>query len=429
MKTEHTLNSQTPPKAKSYSFKNTSYLKGDQFIENETLTVHNNLISDQVNESETLEIDASNFIILPGLINSHTHSPMNFLRGLVHGQKNMIENIFFKMESKLTAKLVKDLSYSYIISGIKSGTTSFVDHYYFSEEIGNCLKILGMRGFIGETLADLSGAFPSNKTLTKVKKEIDNWQLGETISPIICPHAIDTVSDQYAKEISDFLKSSGLPIHFHLSQTQSEWDYCHKEYGCSPTQKALKRGWLGDRSQAVHLLHVNDDDLKILKDSGTTITTCPSSQIIYEKLAPIERFYKNQIPLTLATDCAASNDQADLLQEAKILSLLLKDRGVDDDDLYQKVFFSMTQNPSQVFDSRIGSIKNNNFADLIFIEKNIINQPIKDIWSHIIFSLSNSDVLHSMINGKWVLWNREIQFLNEKDCMEQYLKAIKELES
>ncbi|MCJ8277964.1 MAG: amidohydrolase family protein, partial [Bdellovibrionales bacterium] len=391
-----------------------------------SLTIEGRTIH-SVGQNHGEEMDGSGYLVIPGLINSHTHSPMVFLRDRCHGQDNMIDEIFFKTESQLNSDMTENLSYPYLLSGLKSGVTSFVEHYYCIDGIARAFEKVGLRAFLGETLADIGGAFPSTGGLDNFKAPTKSWSYSDRIQPVLCPHATDTVSPDMAQAISEFAREKKLSLHFHLSQRKEELAAIQKKFGKTPVQLADEWGWLGKNSLAVHLLHVGDTDLQILKDSGTCVVSSPSSQILYERLAPIDQFYNRGIPLSLGTDCAASNDQADLLSELKIFTLLMKDRGITNKGLYQEAFTTVTVNPARALNAPIGQILPGFKADLVFVKQALDTLPLEDIWTHLIFSYSSRHVDHVMVDGRFVLFNKDLCLADECELQEQFTKYLREI--
>lgn len=414
----------SPLLSSTNTFTNIDVLTDQGLVKNTSITIEGNKILSigKVN-NKAKEISMPGYLVVPGMVNSHTHSPMNFLRDLCHGNKNMIEDIFFKTESQLNNSLSENLSFAYILSGLKSGVTSFVEHYYFIEGISNAFEKIGLRAFVGETLADIGGAFPSDKSLSEFKTLVNKWPYSDRISPIVCPHAADTVSPEFAKKVADFAQIENLPLHFHLAQRKSEYDTLYNKFQKTPVELANEWGWLSEKSLAVHLLHVNDNDIKILKDSGTTAVSCPSSQIIYEFLAPIDKFYNANLNLSLGTDCAASNDQANILSELKVLTLLMKDRGIEGDNLYKNLFKTVTTNPAETLDAKIGKIKPGYLADLVFVNQSLDTLPLRDIWTHMLFSYESQHIDHVMVDGKFVLFEKQLCQANESELYKKFESA------
>ncbi len=388
-------------------------------------------------------IDARGFIAIPGLINAHTHAPMGFFRGLGHGLDNMIETFLFPAERFLTPDLIEPLSYSYICSGLRSGVTCFADHYYFSRGVARALDRFGVRGVVGETVADLGGAFPSDGAWRNAQNLIEHWDFSSRIIPAIAPHAADTVSLGLLKEMAQYSKKHQIPLHMHLSQTHGERTRVMKREKISPVAFAKKAGALTPQSLLVHLVSADETDIKILRDSGGTAVICPTSQVIYEELAPIPFFFHYDVPIAIATDCAASNDSSDIFSELKVSAVLFRDRlhhipGKGKKRSPEKVeqFISpehllkmTTLYPAKALGlrQRIGSLACGKAADIVFIKDDITLEPSERLLTNLVYSASSAHVQHVMVEGKWVLWNREPTFIDANEMTQGYENAVDEI--
>ena len=375
-------------------------------------------------------IDATDYVLLPGLFNSHTHVAMGFFRGLGHGKEEMIESFLFPAEKSLTPELLESLAYSYIYDGLRAGVTSFVDHYYFSEGIGRAFEKFGVRGWLGETVADLGGAFPGKESWTRAKNLIEKSSFGPLISHLVAPHASDTVSSELLQECATYAKEHNLTLHMHLSQTPGEYSRVHAREKMTPVAAAQKAGALGPRSLIVHLTSATKADLQLVKDSGATIGYCPTSTLIYDKLAPIADFYGMDIPLAIGTDCAASNDSADSLGELKVAAVLARDHGIDIGKITPDHLLAMaTTIPAKVLgrEHDLGTIEAGKLADMVMMKTSLSSEPRDNPLANVIYSMGARDVSHVMIQGKWTLWNRELPYLDESDLKSEYQKAVGEI--
>ncbi|MFK8137949.1 MAG: amidohydrolase family protein [Bdellovibrionales bacterium] len=371
-------------------------------------------------------IDVSDYIVFPGLSNNHTHCAMNFLRGYTHGSATMIGDIFFKTEKQLDEQLVESLSFPYLISGLRSGVTHFSDHYYFHHGTAKAMEKLGVRGHLGQWVGDLGGAFPASVDWNSLKKEIESWNYSSRVRPILCPHASDTVSKKLGKELSDFAKVNDLNLHFHLSQRKEEVEFAKQQYDQTPVEVAKEMGWLTPKSLAVHLLYSNFEDQKILFDSGVFIGSCPNSQIIYDSIAPIEKYWgKNKF--LLGTDCAASNDQGDMLNELSTLAKFLLDRKVKSPSLYKDIIATASSNASDFYGTPMGELKPGMYADLVLVKKSIELLPIIDISASLLFAMGSQFVEHVMVDGKWVLLDREPVNIEMLDIKNSYLDSVSKI--
>lgn len=375
-------------------------------------------------------INGRGYMAIPGLINAHTHAAMGFFRDLAHGKENMIETFMFPAEKGLNAEMVESLAFSYLIGGLRSGVTTFVDHYYFSEAVGRAIERLGMRGAIGETVGDLGGAFPDIKIWDRTRDMIERWPFSRRVRPVLCPHAADTVSEGLLTEMAAYGKANGLPLHMHLSQTRGERERVLKRAGASPVMVADRCGALHPESIVAHLVTPDAADLDRLAATRPTIAFCPASQVIYEFLAPIREFMERDIPLALGTDCAASNDTADVLSELRIAALFARDRGVDWELLKPPRLMAMvTTQPAKVlrWDHEIGTLEKGKAADVVFLRRDVEAEPIRDAETSLIFSMGNAAVRHVMIDGVWRLWNRDLVGVSERDLSAEYQWAIRQI--
>ncbi len=366
-------------------------------------------------------VNASGYMMTPGLINAHTHSAMSFFRGLAHNQKSMIETLFFPTESKLTAELTEPLSYSDLIGSLRSGVTCSYEHYYLTEGIGKAAEALGVRMNLGELVADIGTAMPQG-SLERAKDLINKWPFSDRITAVVAPHAGDTVSEALLKECADWAKTDKLPLHMHLSQTDSERQTTLKKSGISPVMLADRCGALFENSLVVHLVSADKDDLKRVADSGATIGFCPSSQIIYERLAPIKEFFAYNIPIALGTDCAASNDSANILSELKFSGMISRHQGVDPSQTSaERLFRQVTIDAAKAMglDDQMGSIKEGKKADLVFFRKTIDCEPMTDPLVNLIYSMGAQHVKHVMVDGRFVLWQGHPVLIDEDDVGQQ----------
>jgi 5-methylthioadenosine/S-adenosylhomocysteine deaminase len=377
-------------------------------------------------------IDASHSVVMPGMFNAHSHVAMGFFRGLGHGKTNMIESFLFPAEKNLRSSHLEPLSYSYIYDGLRSGVTSFIDHYYFSQGIGKAFERLGVRAWIGETVADLGGAFPGRESWDRARALIEGSSFGPLISHMVAPHAADTVSFALLKECAAYAHANNLPLHMHLSQTQGEHSRVMARDGMSPVTYAAKAGALTASSLIVHLTSANHDDLAIIKKSGATIGYCPTSTILYDKLAPIKDFCELGIPLALGSDCAASNDSADILQDMKFAGLLAKDRQIPQQYLSPDHLLAMATTIPAALVGRstdLGTLEPGKLADLVILKQSLSSYPAQEPLANVIYSMGSRDVTHVMINGRWSVWNQSLASANELELRKAYMDAVHDIQS
>ena len=402
---------------------NQSIVQGYAYIKNGTLEDFGQKKPDfKYNDIEVL--NGSGWLITPGLSNGHTHVSMGFLRDLAHGSMNMIGDIFFPTESHLKAENVETLALSGFIAGIKSGVTHFNEHYYMSEAIGKAAEKLGVKVYLGETLADLGGAFPSYERFKQVRELLDNWPFNDRIRPVLAPHATDTVSEKLLKEIAEYSRLRDLSIHMHLAQTQNELDVIKKREKCSPLEWVEKLGILHDKTLLVHCIANSERDFKLMADRGTSLGICATSEIFYENLLPLDFVESSQVSFVLGTDCAASHDSMDLIRELFVTHLLFKHGKVDVSDkrllssVFDKCHHVMGGLP---FEGKLVAGKS---CDLVFYNWGLESEPINDLPGWFMRSCLSNHVKHVLCDGEFVLYDKEIQNLDESSLRDEYLKNV-----
>ena len=342
----------------------------------------------------------------------------------------MIESFLFPAERHLSSELTEPLSYSYLLDGLKSGVTTFVDHYYFSHGVAKALERFGVRGWIGETVADLGGAFPGINSLERAIKMIETGSFNSLIRHSIAPHAADTVSAPLLKKCADYAKANNLPLHMHLSQSEGESARVKARDGVSPVVTAKNSGALWEHSLVAHLTSASDEDLKIIRDSGATLAYCPSSTILYDRLANIKLASSMEIPFALGTDCAASNDSADCLTELKFAGLIGRHAGIAHERLSPDHLLAMsTLNPGRALraEKELGTLETGKLADFIILRCSLSALPSQNLLANVIYSMGSRDVTHVVVNGSWRLWNQRLVGLSENSLKNDYLTALKEI--
>ena len=385
---------------------------------------------------EFVQSSMKGYVACPGFVNCHTHASMSFFRGLGHDRElpkrpgySVIEDFFFPAERALTPELIEPLSYSYLVDGLKSGVTSFNDAYFFSGGVCKAIERLGLKGAVAEHMGDLDGAvIAGREQWLQQKKRIENWPF-PSIQPVVYAHAADTVSKDFLKELTQFAKANDLPFHMHLSQTKGERERVIKRERMSPVKYAKECGALHDKSLLVHLLSVDDEDIHLLSDSGAIAALCPVSEILYESAPPAAKLFNAGIPIALGTDCAASSDGADILQEARFFSLLLRMQGIDFPDQNPSMILDcLTKVPAQWMSAgRSGSLESGKEADIVFFEKDICSEPMSDMAVNLLYSMSSKQVRHVMVNGRWALKDRELVHVSESCLYDDYRQALVEI--
>jgi 5-methylthioadenosine/S-adenosylhomocysteine deaminase len=284
-----------------------------------------------------------------------------------------------------------------------------------------------MRGYIGEHLADLGGPIPAGRqTWEQFRRKIENWPFSSLIKPLVYAHASDTVSQDLLIDLGRYAEEQDLPFHMHLSQTWGEHERVLKRSGKSPVRLAYEAGVVRERSLLVHLVSADRDDLKIIAEQGALVGLCPVSEIIYENLPDLKNFFELKVRIALGTDCAASNDGADLLSEARCMAMFARQSGfpLSAVDLGSMV---LGEAAKWLAPDDLGSLDVGKLADLVCIKLGLEHYPWTRPFTNVFFSGVSRQVVHVMVNGQWVLWDRQLVRVSERDLIDEFERVLQRL--
>ena len=368
-------------------------------------------------------IDARGKVVMPGLINTHTHVPMVLLRGIADDLVLMewLQKYIFPAEAKnVDEEFVRWGTRLGCLEMIRGGTTTFVDMYYFESAIAEETARAGMRGVLGETLIDFPA--PDNKTweagVAYFEKFVTKWKVHPLITPAIAPHAPYTVSTEHLKQTHDLSLQRGVPLVIHIAEDAAEVKTIQERYGASSVAYLDRIGLLDSRVIAAHMVWPTDDDIKTLALRSVGVGHCPQSNMkVVAGVAPVPRLLSGGVAVGLGTDGAASNNDMDLWEEmdtaAKLHKLIAKDPTVMN---AREVVRMATIGGARAIhmDREIGSLEPGKRADLIVVGMNSPHQtPVYNVYSQLVYATKASDVESAMINGKLVMRNRRIRTINE----------------
>ena len=369
-------------------------------------------------------VNATGKVIIPGLINGHTHVPMTLFRGLADDldlQEWLTKYIFPAEAKNVTEDFVRVGTRLGLAEMIRSGTTTYCDMYYFEDAIADETSKAGMRGVLGETVIDFPVA--DNKTnaeaMAYAEKFVSHWKGHALIVPAIAPHAPYTVSEEHLKAMRAFSDRTGAPIVTHISETKREVDDSIKARGASPIDYLNRIGFLNNRVIAAHVVWPSEEELGLLKKLGVGIVHNPQSNMkLASGVAPVPEMLKEDLPVGLGTDGAASNNDLNLWEEmdtaAKLHKLISKDPKVVS---AQEAFEMATIRGARALhlDKEIGSIEKGKRADLVVVDLDDLNQtPYYNIYSDLVYATKAADVRTVIIEGRIIMRDRRLLTLNEE---------------
>ena len=368
-------------------------------------------------------IDGSNRLIIPGLINGHTHIPMTLFRGLADDldlQEWLTKYIFPAEAKNVSEEFVRVGTRLGLAEMIRGGTTTYCDMYYFEDAIADETYRAGVRGVLGETIIDFPVA--DNKTnaegMAYAEKFIAHWKGNDLIVAAIAPHAPYTVSEEHLKAIRAFSDRTGAPIVTHISETKKEVDDSLKAKNVSPIDYLERIGFLNNRVIAAHVVWPTGDELEILKRRGVGVVHNPQSNMkLASGVAPVPKMMTEGILVGLGTDGAASNNDLNMWEEMDTAAKLHKVFSGDPKVMTaQQAFELATIRGAQALhlDKEIGSLEVGKRADLVLVERDSLNQiPLYNIYSDLVYATKANDVQTVLVNGRILMRDRRLLTLDE----------------
>ncbi|MDQ2920565.1 MAG: amidohydrolase [Acidobacteriota bacterium] len=387
--------------------------------------------------SAAQRVDAGGKIIIPGLINGHTHIPMTLFRGLADDLdlQDWLTKFIFPAEAKnVSEEFVRAGTRLGLAEMIRGGTTTYCDMYYFEDAIADETAKAGVRGVLGETVIDFPVA--DNKTnaeaMAYVERFVQKWKGHELITPAIAPHAPYTVSEEHLKAVRAFSDRTGAPIVTHISETKREVDDSLKARGASPIDYLSRIGFLNDRVIAAHVVWPNPGEIEILKRAGVGVVHNPQSNMkLASGVAPVPKMLEAGVKVGLGTDGAASNNDLSMWEEMDTVAKLHKVFSGDPKVISAEEAFELaTIRGAQALhlDKDIGSIEIGKRADLVLVESDAFNQiPLYNVYSDLVYATKASDVQTVIINGRIVMRDRRLLTLDEaaiKDKARVYREQV-----
>ena len=368
-------------------------------------------------------IDAAGKLVIPGLINGHTHVPMTLFRGLADDldlQEWLTKYIFPAEAKNVTEEFVRAGTRLGLAEMIRGGTTTYCDMYYFEDAIADETAKAGVRGVLGETVIDFPVA--DNKTnaeaMAYVERFVQKWKGHELIIPAIAPHAPYTVSEEHLKAVRAFSDRTGAPIVTHISETKKEVDDSIKAKNASPVEYLERIGFLNDRVIAAHVVWPTPGELGILKREGVgVIHNAQSNMKLASGVAPVPKMMAEGLRVGLGTDGAASNNDLSMWEEMDTAAKLHKLYSNDPKVMSAEEAFALAtiQGARALhLEKEIGSLEKGKRADLVIVNRDSLNQiPFYNIYSDLVYATKASDVETVIINGKVVMRDRRLLTLDE----------------
>ena len=372
-------------------------------------------------------IDAAGRVVMPGLINTHTHAPMVLYRGLGDDLALMdwLQKYIFPAEAKtVSPAFVRTGTRLAALEMIRSGTTTFTDMYYFEEEIARATREAGLRGVLGQSVIEFP--VPDAKTpadaLARAEKFILEFQKDPLIVPAVAPHAVYTLDAPTLKRARDLAAKYAVPLLIHLNETEAETGLSMERHKARPVAALDALGFWGPRIVAAHGVWLQPDEIQVLKNHGVGVSHNPESNMkLASGTAPVPEMIKAGLAVGLGTDGAASNNDLDMFEAMRQAAFLHKLTSKDPRAIGAGVALEMaTLGGARVIgrEKQLGSLEAGKLADLIVVRMDRPRQtPMYDPISHLVYVTRGDDVETTIVNGKVLMRDGNVLTLNEADVL------------
>ncbi len=374
-------------------------------------------------DPEATVIDAGGDLVMPGMINPHAHLPMTLFRGLGEDVDDRLFRYVLPMERKfVTPRMVRIGTSLAAWESIRAGVTTVADMYYYESEVGKILDTAGLRGVVGQTIADFNP--PDHRTIDEgfdlIETLVETFRDHDRIIPSMAPHAPYSTGPSVMKRIAAWADDHpDIPIQIHLAEMDSEMDWAQSIHGCRPVDLVDRSGLLRKGLVAAHCLHVNESEILRMAEAGIGVAhNARSNAKAGRGIAPVEDMRRSGIPVGIATDGPMSGNTLDLFSQFAAVSMFAKLRGKSRQPMPARDIIRMaTYEGAEALGlgEMIGSLTPGKQADLIRISMASARlQPIYDPYAALVFAATSDDVTDVMVAGCWLMRDREILTLDTK---------------
>lgn len=390
------------------------------------------------------QFDCQRKILMPGLVNAHTHVPMALLRGLeddlrldvwllgymIPVEREFVTPEFVRLGTKLACAEM-----------IRSGITSFADMYYYEDDIAEATAECGIRAVCTESILKFPTPDASSyeDSLAFTRKFIEKWKGHPLIVPGIAPHAVYSTTEDILRQCGDLAREFDVPLHIHISETAQEVENNREQQGMPVVPYVKKLGILDAKVIAAHCVHIDTGEMRTLQHYSTGVAHNPSSNLkLASGIAPVVGMLETGLNVGIGTDGPASNNDLDMFEEMRLASFLAKGSTLDPTVLPARQTIEMaTIMGAKVLhlDSLTGSIESGKRADLVLVDVAPIHNAPKfsrnphGPYAQLVYAAKANDVTDVMVNGEWLMRSKQLLTINEADLLEQakeYAQSIDE---
>lgn len=370
-------------------------------------------------------IAGSERVLMPGLINGHTHAAMTLLRGMADDIEliDWLNKYIFPTEVRFVdAEFVRIGTELACAEMIRGGTTTFLDMYYFPDAVAGAVERCGLRALVGPTVIGQKSpdSASAEESLRHAGEFIERWKTRNSrIVPIIAAHAIYTLSPEQLVQTRARARELNVPISIHISESRFEMEYSQKNYGTTPVQHLEKLGFFAGPTVGAHLVWATPEDMAILARRKVGVIHNPTSNMkISSGIAPVTRMLQEGVLLGLGTDGPATNNDLDMWEEMRLAAFLQKVATMDPKVVPAQTALQMATIGGAAaigLEVEIGALEPGRRADMIQVS--LADEhftPLYDVISHLVYVADEQDVVTTIVEGKILMEDRKVLTVDEK---------------
>ena len=372
--------------------------------------------------------DCGGKVLMPGLINAHTHVPMTLLRGLADDLRLDVWLLGYMMPVErrfVSPDFVRLGTQIACAELIRSGVTCFADMYYYEEHVAQATAEAGMRAVCSQTVLKFPAPDAESYEVSLASAEgfIERWKGHPLIEPSVAPHAPYTCTEEILRATSELAIKYDVPLHTHIAETALEVENSREEHGMPVVPYAKKHNIFEAKVLAAHCVHIDEGEIMTLKHNDAGVAHCPSSNLkLASGIAPVSKMLEEKLNVGIGTDGPASNNDLDMFEEVRLAAFIAKTATCDPTELPARTALEMAtiQGARAIhLDHLIGSLEPGKRADMIMVDISPIHNTPRferdpeGVYSQLVYASNSYDVHDVIVNGQWLMRDRELKTLDQ----------------
>ncbi len=370
-------------------------------------------------------IEAKGKVLFPSFANMHTHISMSLLRGLGADLPLMdwLQKVIWVLEGEFVSpEFVRDGALIGIAEAIRSGTTLFMDMYFFEESVAEIAQMAGIRAGLGFGILDFPTkvAKTQEEYLRRAREFIREFKGRNLLFPVLCPHAVYTCSPQTLRKSLELALQEDVYVHTHTAETQQEVESSLQQFGKRPVEHLHSLGLLTEKTLMAHVVWTTEEERELIKESGAKVLHCPESNLkLASGIAPISDYIRRGIHVCLGTDGPASNDNLDMLEELSLMAKLQKGANLDAKAMDARTALRIASEEGfRAVGIKAGRVEVGYEADLILLDPNKPHlQPLYDPIAQLVYSAKSSDIDTVICKGKVLMEKGELKTIDQEEVL------------